>query len=76
MKTKTVICKSGIRGWQGKLRDQYDSFEEFESWCQTYNLHIRLGYKTPRGAWMSNPVIQGSVNPDDYIMKVKVTKKA
>lgn len=66
MKTiKTVICKSGSTGWQTKLQRNYTNFEEFESYCELYNIHERLGYKTPANAWKRNPTIQGSVNPND-----------
>ena len=62
---KHVTCKSGLRGWQSKFQKVYSSFEEFEMVCNIYNIHIRLGYLTPRAAWNDNPVIQGSVNPSD-----------
>ncbi len=66
MNRKQVICKSGIKGYQCKLQDNYNSFEEFKSYSEIYNLHTRLGFKTPQSAWKFNPVIQGSVNPSDY----------
>ena len=67
---KRVICKSGLKGWQARLRSVYASFEEFVSCCGIYANHTRLGYKTPATAWRANPVVQGSVNPSDYT-KVK-----
>ena len=71
MKThKTVICKSGVTGWQTKLQRNYESFEEFAGYCETFNIHKRLGYKTPANAWKRNPTIQGSVIPSD-LRKVK-----
>lgn len=63
---KTVVCKSGLRGWQDKLQSQYASFEEFESYAETYGLHIRLGYKSIRRCWDANPTVQGSAEPSDY----------
>jgi hypothetical protein len=63
---KQVKCKSGLTGWQARLRKVYDSFVEFSRLCEIYNLHIRLGYKSPETAWRYNPTIQGSVNPSDY----------
>lgn len=63
---KRVICKSGIEGWQSRLREAYDSFEEFKRYCELYDLHTKLDYKTPEAAWAFNPIIQGSVNPSDY----------
>ena len=67
---KQVICKSGIKGWQCKLQTNYRSFEDFEAYCNIYNLHKRLGYNTPISAWYANPTIQGSTNPRDF-RKVK-----
>lgn len=63
---KRVICKSGIEGWQGKLRKEYFDFEEFERYSTMYGLHTRLGYKSPATAWRANPTVMGSVIPSDY----------
>ena len=63
---KSVICKSGLSGHQGRLQANYDSFEEFVSYAETYGLHTRLGYKTIAGCWRSNPMIQFSVEPSDF----------
>jgi len=52
--------------WQGKLQDQYENFEEFESYCETYGIAKRLGYDTPEEAWEANPTVKGSINPEDY----------
>lgn len=70
---KTVVCKSGIKGWQCKLQTNYSNLEEFQGYCEIYNLHGRLGYKTPEAAWQKNPVVQGSVIPSDF-RKVRVKK--
>ena len=58
-------CKSGIWGWRGRLRSNYDSFEDFKYWCDIRAIHTRLGYKTPETAWRYNPLIEGSVIPED-----------
>ena len=63
---KRVICKSGIKGWQMRIRKAYASCEEFISYATTYGLHTRLGFETPEAAWEANPLIQGSVIPADY----------
>ena len=63
---KTVTCKSGLRGWQGKLRKQYASFEEFQSYAETYGLARRLGYRSIRACWDANPTVQGSTDPGDF----------
>jgi len=61
-----VITKSGLQGWQGRLRDQYDSFNEFVAFADMYGLAQRLGFETAREAWNVNPMVQGSTHPDDY----------
>lgn len=52
--------------WKGKLQDQYESFEEFERYSETYGLAKRLGFNSAQDAWDTNPVITGGVNPGDY----------
>lgn len=61
-----VTCKSGLRGWQCPLRDNYAGFAEFERYAETYGLNRRLGYRSPRAAWNANPTVQGSVLPSDF----------
>jgi hypothetical protein len=61
-----VTLESGNRGWRNRLRSVYSSKEEFLGYCQTYNIHRRLGYKTPHEAWKRNPVIEGSVYASDF----------
>jgi hypothetical protein len=64
---KQVKCKSGLTGWQCRLRKNYNnSFEQFKAYAEMYGLHTRLGFKTIVGAWKSNPVIRGSVIPSDF----------
>ena len=73
---KRVKTKSGITGWQCKLQENYDNdFEKFESYCEIYNIHERLGFKTILEAWNKNPLIEGSTNPSDLrVSKQKLTK--
>ncbi len=66
MARKTVKCKSGLMGWQNKLRGEYSSFTAFKVWSEMWGLHSRLGYKTAKSAWRWNPTVQGSVIPTDY----------
>lgn len=61
-----IRCRSGLRGWQARLRDVYSTFTEFADYCFIYNNHARLGFSSPDEAWEANPVVQGSVNPADY----------
>lgn len=62
---KQVKCKSGLTGWQERLRKVYNTFEEFEGYCENYSISERLGYNSPQEAWDANPTIQGSVRPED-----------
>lgn len=62
-----VICKSGLKGWQGRLRKNYESdFELFEAYSEIYAVASRLGFHSAEEAWEANPVIQGSVVPSDF----------
>ncbi len=61
-----VKTKSGLSGWQGRLQDQYEDEEEFLSADAVYGLACRLGFDDATRAWHENPLVQGSVNPDDY----------
>ena len=63
---KTCKCKSGLTGWCGKLRDQYQNFEEFAHYAETYGLAARLEFDSAEAAWAANPVVEGSTNPADY----------
>lgn len=69
-----VICRSGEKGWQGRLKENYSSFEDFEGYDQLYNLAYKLGYKSAINAWNANPVVQGSTNPNDF-RKVRAVKR-
>jgi hypothetical protein len=61
-----VKCKSGITGERSRLQSRYDSFEEFTAYAEMYSLHTRLGYRSIRGCWESNPMIESSVIPSDF----------
>lgn len=60
-----VKCKSGMIGWQNKLKKNYSNFEEFESYSECYGIAKRLGFKSAKDAWKKNPIIRGSVIPSD-----------
>jgi hypothetical protein len=62
---KRVICKSGIEGWQARLQKIYVDFAEFEGYDEIYNLAKRLGFPYAQEAWEANPIVRGSVNPND-----------
>lgn len=67
-KIKTVTCKSGIKGWQTTLQNNYGTFEEFSSYSELFNIAERLGFSSAEEAWAKNPLIQGSVNPSDLMV--------
>jgi hypothetical protein len=62
---KDVVCDSGIKGWQDKLQNVYQSLEELISYDGIYGICKRLGYEDPAQCWEENPTIQGSINPSD-----------
>jgi len=62
---KRVKCKSGIEGWQCKLRENWISIEELESADRNYGVLSRLGFDNVEEAWETNPTIRGSVNASD-----------
>ena len=62
---RKVKCKSGIIGWKNRLQKNYNSFEEFEHYSESYAIHSRLGFHSAEEAWDANPIIKGSVIPSD-----------
>ena len=73
MKTK-IKCRSGLTGWQCFLQENYDSFEQWKAYSDVYGLAGKLGFKSPFVAWEKNPLLRGSVNPDDFEV-VKLPRK-
>ena len=63
MKVKTY---NGLCCWQGRLRDNYANFQEWENYAEMFALHLRLGCNTPQEAWDKNPTIQLSRQPTDF----------
>lgn len=73
---KKVKCKSGMVGWQCRLRDNYSSYEEFIAYDGIFGIAQRLGFTDAHRAWYKNPMIQGSTDPSDLcVVKIK-NKKA
>jgi hypothetical protein len=58
--------KKSVNVWNSRLHHTYSSFEEWESYSETYGLAFRLGYDTAQEAWDENPMVQGSTNPSDF----------
>ena len=59
-------CRSGLMGWTCRLQAVYECFGEFLAYCDTYGIHLRLGFQTPEAAWAANPQVCGSTDPRDY----------
>jgi hypothetical protein len=57
---------TGITGWQMRMKDNYSNFDEWNHYCDLYGLHLKLGFKAPKAAWDANPLMQGSVAPEDF----------
>ena len=52
--------------WICRLQGNYCNFAEFMDYCEAYGIHERLGYDSPEEAWEDNPVVEGSVQPEDF----------
>ena len=52
--------------WKDKLQNVYESLEEFKQYDEMYGLIERLGFDNAEEAWEANPMIQGTVYPEDY----------
>ena len=62
---KKVKCKSGLTGWQCRLRKNYNNFEQFEYYSEMWGIAKRLGFNSHEKAWNKNPTIRASVEPSD-----------
>lgn len=61
-----IRCKSGVTGWQSRLSEQFHTLQYFKDYDETYGLAKRLGFNSAEDAWERNPIVQGSVVPEDY----------
>jgi hypothetical protein len=61
---KTVDTPKG-KMWQGRLYEVYDSYSEFAAYSSIYGIAAKLGFENHGEAWRANPIIRGSVNPED-----------
>ena len=69
-KSKRIITKSGVYGWQDRIQNVYKTFEELEKYDSMYGLAARLGCtpeskRTLQDIWKWNSHIEGSINPED-----------
>jgi len=51
--------------WKDKVRDVYSSLTELRAYDRMYGIVGRLGYSSAKKLWDDNPVIGGSVHPED-----------
>lgn len=65
-RTFTVRCASGLLGWRCRLQRNYRNFKHFAMYSDLYGLSQRLGFDSPEEAWKENPIIEGSVIPQDF----------
>jgi hypothetical protein len=70
-RTYRVRTRSGMIGYRCLLRASYDSFDQFEAFSDTYGLASRLGFRSASAAWNTNPVIEGSTNPEDFRVVIR-----
>lgn len=52
--------------WRDRLQSVYSGFREFLGYSRIYGLAERLGYDNSFDAWTANPIVEGSVRPEDY----------
>jgi hypothetical protein len=76
MKIKRVICKSGIEGWQARVRDNWENFESLLAASEVYGIAGRLGYESAADLWEDNPIVQGSTEPSDLRIVLDKYNKA
>jgi len=55
-----------MKTWKKHLRSNYRDFNEWQRYSETYGLAARLGYTSEKLAWVDNPLIQGSTQPQDF----------
>lgn len=51
--------------WKASVRSTYGSLEELRSYDRNYGIVERLGYRSAKELWDDNPIIGGSVHPED-----------
>lgn len=58
-------CLSGLRGWRARVRSIYSDADDMKRYDAVYSIAKRLGYESAEALWFDNPLIEGSVRPDD-----------
>lgn len=54
-----------MKTWKARLRKVYSSLEDLKAYDRVYGIAYRLGFTSAEDAWKVNPVIGGSVHPED-----------
>ena len=49
-----------------RVRESYASIDELIAYDEIYNIAQRCGYASAQELWDDNPMIGGSVNPQDF----------
>ena len=52
--------------WVARLSEVYSDFDEFAAYDEIYGLSKKLGFDSTEDAWLTNPKISGSVDPEEY----------
>ena len=52
--------------WVRYVQENYSNFEELEAYDEIYGIAKRCGYNSARELWDANPLIKGSVNPEEF----------
>jgi len=68
---KLEVLNKDANYWKARVRKVYYSLEELIGYDETFNIAERLGYSSCESLWKENPVIGGSVNPEDFCVMRK-----
>lgn len=52
--------------WADRVRNVYSSLSELIAYDEIYSIAKRCGFKSAPELWRANPLIGGSVNPQDF----------
>lgn len=55
-----------MSGWKARLHSIYSNYREFCAYDSMYGIASRLGFSSRKIAWRENPIIEGSVYPEDF----------
>lgn len=52
--------------WKDRVQNVYSRLEELENYDKIYNIVKRCGFNSSSELWKANPMIGGSINPQDF----------